>query len=582
MSYTKTQVDSLGEAYLTLLADRGVDYLFGNSGTDFPSIIEAFAKAQAGGAKAPVPVTVPHENLAVAMAHGVFLATGRPQAVMFHVNVGTANGVCGVMNAAREQVPILFTAGRTPINEEGVDGARSVFIHWGQEMFDQAGMLREMVKWDYELRGAGQLESVVDRALTVAMSEPRGPVYLSLPREVLAEAPGAFSYGPATARQPASPPAPAPDAIAEAADLLANAENPVVITSGLGIKPETVPVFAEMAERFALPVVSFRPRYLNLPTDHPMHAGFDSAPFVKDADVILVIDSDVPWIPSLMPANPDAKVIHIGVDPLFQNLPIRGFPSHISMTAASSMAVPALAAALEDRADKMLAGADTRRARIAERRTKVQSGLATMLEKVRGAAPIETPWLTHCLNEALAADDILVSETQLPAPYLSRTVPGTYFGTPSAGGLGWGLGAALGIKLGAPDRTVVCALGDGAYMFNGPTPAHYVSRAMDLPVLTIIVNNGMWGSVRKATLGLYPDGAASKSNRAPLTVFDPAPDYEKVVEASGGHGERVEDPAELPAALERCLKIVREEGRQAVLNVRTMYSDSQALADSKR
>ncbi len=124
-------------------------------------------------------------------------------------------------------------------------------------------------------------------------------------------------------------------------------------------------------------------------------------------------------------------------------------------------------------------------------------------------------------------------------------------------------------------------MGDGAYMFNGPTPAHYVSRAMELPTLTLIVNNGMWGSVRKATLGLYPDGAASKSNRAPLTVFDPAPDYEKVVEASGGHGERIDDPSELPAALERCLDIVRG-GRQAVLNVRTAYSDSQALADSKR
>ena len=197
MGQRTTKSESVGEAYLALLADRGIDYLFGNSGTDFPSIIEALAKAAGDKTKAPIPVTVPHENLAVAMAHGYYAITGRPQAVMFHVNVGTANGITGVLNAARDNVPILFTAGRTPINETGVQGARSVFIHWGQEMFDQAGMLREAVKWDYELRTPQQLETVVDRALSLAMTEPRGPVYLSLPREVLAEVPEPFTHASA-------------------------------------------------------------------------------------------------------------------------------------------------------------------------------------------------------------------------------------------------------------------------------------------------------------------------------------------------------------------------------------------------
>ncbi len=187
------RVDSAAEAYLALLKDRGVDYLFGNAGTDFASIIEALSKSVAQGTKAPTPITVPHENLAVSMAHGYYLATGKPQAVMVHVNVGTANGICGIMNAARENVPILFTSGRTPLYEEGATGARSIFIHWGQEMFDQAGTVREMVKWDYELRSGRQLETVVDRAINVAMSEPRGPMYLTLPREVLAE--GAHAGG---------------------------------------------------------------------------------------------------------------------------------------------------------------------------------------------------------------------------------------------------------------------------------------------------------------------------------------------------------------------------------------------------
>lgn len=196
------QAETVAEAYLTLLKDRGVDYLFGNAGTDFASVIEALSKSIAEGTSAPTAITVPHENLGVAMAHGYYLATGKPQAVMVHVNVGTANGICGIMNAARENVPILFTSGRTPLTETGMKGGRSIFIHWGQEMFDQAGTVREMVKWDYELRNADQLESVVDRALSLAMTEPRGPSYLLLPREVLAADPGAFTYDSPTRRPP--------------------------------------------------------------------------------------------------------------------------------------------------------------------------------------------------------------------------------------------------------------------------------------------------------------------------------------------------------------------------------------------
>ena len=129
---------------------------------------------------------------------------------------------------------MLFTAGRTPLTEEGLPGARSIYIHWAQELFDQAGMVRELVKWDYELRNLEQLETVVDRALTVAMSEPRGPVYLTLPREVLAERPGDFSFDSPSTRIPAAAGIPNPDAIDHAADMLSKAKNPLIISSSFG------------------------------------------------------------------------------------------------------------------------------------------------------------------------------------------------------------------------------------------------------------------------------------------------------------------------------------------------------------
>jgi len=165
---------------------------------------------------------------------------------------------------------------------------------------------------------------------------------------------------------------------------------------------------------------------------------------------------------------------------------------------------------------------------------------------------------------------------------MSLRKPGTFFGTSPSGGLGWGLGAAIGVKLGQRDKRVLNVVGDGSYMFGNPTPAHFVSAAYDLPVLTVIMNNKMWGSVRKATLGLYPDGAASTANQAPLTYLDPAPAYHKIVEASDGHGEEVQDPEELPAALERAIKAVDIEKRTAVINVHTTYDDAAAIADAKR
>lgn len=577
------KADSAAEAYLTLLKDRDVDYLFGNAGTDFPSIIEALSKSVAGQSSSPTPMTVPHENLAVAMAHGYYVATGRLASVMVHVNVGTANAICGVMNASRENVPILMTSGRTPLTEEGFDGSRSLYIHWGQEMFDQGGVMREMVKWDYELRNAKQIETIVDRAVTVAMTEPRGPVYLSLPREVLAENPGEFTFQSPTRRVAARAASADANALDEAAEILAAAENPLIITASMGQNRAAVPALESLAERFAIPVITYRPRYVNISSDHPMHLGYEPGAYLPDADAILVLDCDVPWIPSLHKLNPDAKVIHLGADPLYENYPVRGFQCDLGIRGSSGTSLPLLEEAMASREKSAKGRIDARRAKIAGIKGDQAAANQTRIEKIAsGAAAMDNSWVAHCLNQVKQDEDILVSESQLALGNMAIREPGSFFGTSPSGGLGWGLGAAHGVKLGQQDKRVFCVVGDGSYMFGNPTPAHFVSAAYNLPVLTVIMNNKMWGSVRKATLGLYPDGAASSANQAPLTYLDPAPEYHKIVEASGGYGEEVEDPAELQAAIERGLKAVDVEKRQAVINVHTTYDDAAAIADAKR
>jgi len=577
------KVDSAAEAYLTLLKDREVDYLFGNAGTDFPSIIEGLSKSLTGEGSAPTPITVPHENLGVAMAHGYYVATGRLASVMVHVNVGTANAICGVMNAARENVPVLMTSGRTPLTEEGFDGSRSLYIHWGQEMFDQGGVMREMVKWDYELRNAKQVETIVDRAVTIAMTEPRGPVYLSLPREVLAEKPGDFTYQSPTRRQPARAAAADANAIDEAAEILAAAENPIIITASMGQNRAAVPALESLAERYAVPVITYRPRYVNMSSDHPMHMGYEPGPYLPDADAILVIDCDVPWIPSLHKLNPDAKVIQLGADPLFENYPVRGFPCDLGIRGSSGTAIPMLEEAMASREKSAQSRIDARRSKIAGIKGDQAAANQARIEKIAsGTAAMDNAWVSHCLNQVKQDDDVLISESQLALGNIALREPGSFFGTSPSGGLGWGLGASLGVKLGQKDKRVFCVVGDGAYMFGNPTPAHFVSAAYDLPVLTVIMNNKMWGSVRKATLGLYPDGAASSSNQAPLTYLDPAPEYHKIVQASDGYGEEVTDPGDLQAALERGIKAVEVDKRQAVINVHTTYDDAAAKADAVR
>jgi acetolactate synthase-1/2/3 large subunit len=558
---------TVADAYLAVLADRGVDYLFANAGTDFAPLIEALAKAQTLGTPIPEPITCPHENTAQHMAIGHYLVSGRPQMTMMHVNVGTANGMNGLLNAARGYVPMLFTAGRTPTNEEGLKGHRSLDIHWTQEMYDQAAMTREAVKWDYELRNGEQVETVVDRALSVAMSEPKGPVYLSLPREVLSLKMDEFTFSSPTRVKPASPPAPSPEALDEAASLLANAERPVMITNWGGRNPGVMPALVALAERFAIPVVEYRNRYVAMPPRHPMHAGFNPNPYVKEADVIVVFDTVVPWLPSQVNPPDDCKVIHIAADPMYTMIPIRGFPADLSLTCPADIGFRMLLKAMEEHAHGAREKIAKRRDAITAKHAELGEGWKSKLDREKDQSPIAPSWISHCLNNLRDPGTIMVKESPLMQQYVDTDKPCTMINAGAASGLGHGMGVALGAKLAARDRRVIATEGDGAYMFNVPISAHYVSAEQNLPVLWVIFNNQHWQAVHRSTLGLNPDGYAAKANRQPLTYFTVDQHYEKVVEVSGGYGVRVTESKDLMPALEKALAVVEGEGRQALVNV---------------
>jgi acetolactate synthase-1/2/3 large subunit len=561
----KVSIESAAEAYLELLASRGVEYFFGNAGTDFAPIIEAYAKRLAQGLPVPKAITVPHEITAIGMAHGYAMVTGRPQVVMVHVIVGTANALGGIINAARAFAPILVTAGRTPLTEDKLQGSRNRHIHWAQESFDQGAMVREFVKWDYELRLGGQLETVVDRALAIARAEPQGPVYLTLPRETLSERLDNLEYfDPPRVGPPAASVAD-PAAVERAAQILAAGRNPIVIVKSSGRDRGAVAPLVALAEAAGLPVFEQAATHLNFPHDHPLFCGGDPTAQLAEADPVVVVEADAPWFPALRSPGPEATVIQIGHDPLFSRYPIRGFAIDLGLAGAPRLTLAALAEAVR-RIGVAPATLEARRKRWEAEHRRLVDAWAAKAAAVKSDRPIDMAWLSRCIGDAIDDDTIVVNEYDLDTTQTTQRAPGSYFSQSPASGLGWGLGAALGAKLAAPDKTIVCCVGDGAYIFGTPTAAHWTARAHDLPVLNVIFNNRVWNAVKRSVTSHAPQGWAVRNGMV-MSDLDPAPDYELVARASGHWAERVEDPSVLPEMVRQALRVVREERRPALLNV---------------
>jgi acetolactate synthase-1/2/3 large subunit len=306
---------------------------------------------------------------------------------------------------------------------------------------------------------------------------------------------------------------------------------------------------------------------MNFPVTHPLHQGGMAGPALGDADVVLVFEQDVPWMPSMTAGpNENATVVGVGVDPLFTNFPLRSFPVHLNLSGVPRYTIEALinalkaekldAAAVKERGERWAANHDKVRAAAKER------GLAG-----KDKQPLDKAWVSYCLEQLRDDDMTICSELGLDMSQFEFTQPQQYYGVSTAGVLGWGVGAALGAKLAAQDRTVVATIGDGSYMFGVPEAGHWVSRKMNLPVLYIVWNNSRWNAVASATRSVYPDGWQEKTKTFPFSDLSPALDFEMICQAAGGYGERVDDPAQVPAALERALHAVRVEKRQALLNI---------------
>jgi acetolactate synthase-1/2/3 large subunit len=561
-------VDNGAEAFIELLNASGVDYIFLNPGTDTYLIQEAISKFRALGKRTPEVVLCLHESMAMSAAQGYFFATGKPQVVLVHADMGPQQVGGALHNAQRGRAGIVLCSGRVPAN---VDEGRLNQVHWMQEQFDQHGAVRGSVKWEYELRSNESIHHVVQRAFQFARSEPCGPVYLSLPQDALSEKINSVKVLPAERYGAVISPQIDSVLLHQIASILSEAKNPLIITGYAGRNTQAVASLIDLAETIGARVISSQLK-MNFPTTHPLFGGLEPNPYLPKADVILVIDHDVPYVPARVRPAPGTKIIQIDIDPLKQNMPLWGFPTDILIEADSSRALPALHQTLK----QMIT--PEQKTKVAARASQVQDENRKMKQEWHDLAtaksarrPISPEWLCHCIGEVLGDEAVIVGEpvtnTASVLRQVPRSRPGSYF---QSGGsnLGWGLGGALGVKLAKPEETVVTIMGDGGFNFACPTAALWAANAYQAPFLCIIINNMRYNA---PTLALRQgSGVTSYSEKTGVWIgvdIKPSPDYAAIARACQAYGQTVEDPAEIQTAIKAALEQVRN-GKAAVLDVR--------------
>lgn len=558
------------------LTGLGIDYIFSNFGTDHVSLIEAFAQWKKEGRPHPTVMLVPHENVAMHMAMGYAAVTGKGQAVMVHVDAGTANAAMGMHNMFRTRIPVMLMAGRSPYTLRGeLPGSRDNYVHFVQDPFDIASLVRPYVKWDYSLPTGVVAKEVLRRAHSVMQSDPPGPVYLTLPREVLAEEWEAdrirdFSsehYGAVQAGG-------VTPAVAETiASRLMAAREPIVITSYVGRKADAVHALEKLAMLCGIKVYEFSPTAISVSRESPCFGGFDPGKALAGADLGLLLDVDVPWLPKYAQEDPSTEWIHIDVDTIKKDFPMWGFRTDMRIQADCATVLQQVIEIVEQRVD------ETFRKTVAARvegwegaNTQRRQAVAKVAQDVGKKGAISPAHVCATLGKLIAPTDIVVNEavrnTFAVLNQIPRTEPLSLIGC-AGGGLGYSAGIALGAKLAKPDVRVVQVVGDGGFHFSTPTSVYATAQRYGIPIFTIVLDNSGWQAVKEAVLRVYPDGAAADSNdfQAKLGMGDNVRSFEQVGAAFGAYGECIDDPAEVEAAIARCLKAV-DAGQAAVLNVR--------------
>ncbi|KAH9992369.1 thiamine pyrophosphate enzyme, N-terminal TPP binding domain-containing protein [Xylariaceae sp. FL0662B] len=572
-------------AFFEAIWEAGITHCFVNLGSDHPSILEAMVKGQQDKkGNFPRIITCPNEMVAMSMADGYARLTGKPQCVIVHVDVGTQGLGAAVHNASTGRAPVLVFAGLSPFTQEGeMRGSRTEYIHWIQDVPDQKQILAQYCRYAGEIKTGKNVKQMVNRALQFATSDPQGPVYLNGAREVMEE-----EIVPYSLQQDVWDSVElgglAPKASKQIAEALLGAENPLLITGYAGRNQKIPEALVELANTVkGLQVLDTGGSDMCFPASHPGWLGlrFGMEPVIEKADAIVILDCDVPWIPTQCKPRSDAKIFHIDVDPLKQMMPLFYVPAQHRYRADALAAVEQItheakgqastldAAIVERKWDALRTSHKDRLAAIAARTTPAADGsfgTGHLCRTLRSLCPQDTIWAIEAVTNTAFVHDNLQPE-----------LPGSWINC-GGGGLGWSGGGALGIKLatdaesggkGRKGKFVVQIVGDGTFLFSVPGSVYWISRRYNIPVLTIVLNNKGWNAPRKSMLLVHPEGLGSKATNEDLNIsFDPVPDYSGIAKAAAGgdlFAARVDKAGDLDGTIRRAIEAV-QGGQSAVLD----------------
>lgn len=549
---------AVAEQLLGTLAAHGVERLWFCSGSELVPLQEAAALMRARGEAAPLLCTATHEHVAISAAMGESAVTGRPVAVVAHADLGPLNFGAELHTALRGGYPVLIIGGYPATAAQ----YRTAQAFWNQQRWDHGEVLRQYTQWDHRLQAHEDVGTVVARALQVACSEPTGPVFLSVPAELLAAptSPGSVvgSDRLGIARHGAGP----LDLVRAVADRLLHAEEPLVITERIGKDAEAVRLLGELVERHAISCRTTRFR-MSLPTEHPSQIG---AVPVVDADAIVVVEHHVPWIPATGAPRDDAWIAAVGQDVLASEIPIHEFPADVRVVAAPREFLRALLDELDARADEP----EVARVR-ALRNTRIaaRAQSSTLTRQALVSEALAAPTLSHAaigaaVDEYIGEDEILVDELGDTHELVRRTQPGTLFHN-GGSALGWASSGAVGIGL-ASGRPVVVTSGDGGHLFGSPGAALWAQRAYDVPVVTVVANNGGYRTGTGHVDAAYPDGEVMNSGDYTGGQFSLVPDHAAEARGAGAVGFTVHTPDELRAALREARVHSQQHRRPVVID----------------
>ena len=547
-----------GDAILEALRNLDVDYIISSPGSEWPSVWEALARQKVNEQPGPTYINCWHETLAVAMASGYTRMTGRMQAVLLHAGVGVLQGSMGIHGAYQAEVPMLVASGESSTYGEvaemdpGPQWLRNLSIVGGPNR-----LVEPFTKWSNRITSASTLYETFARAGELAQRTPKGPTFLNVPIETMLEE---WTPSRPLKHRPAAPVShPDPDAVGRVADLICGASNPVIVADSAGRTPAGFNALVSLAESRGIPVFEGEgPSYNNFPKSHPLHHGYDLKREMDSFDLFLVIGNRAPWYPPS--AGPSAMVVVIDEYPVKEYMVHQDLQADLYLEGSLPVTLSALDAAVRQHSDGPPPALPPHANPVWERYSALGAGTET-------ASPIDPGFLCNTISETLPSNTVFVDETILHRAQILRRIawdnPLSYLRP--AGGLGQGLGIALGAKLAAPERPVTALIGDGSFLYNPITQSLGVARESDLPILIVVFNNASYAAMKSLHHSFYPNGTAVETGIY-HGVDIPGPEYSELAKPFGGHGERVEDPTRLKGALLDAQAAV-DAGRVAIVDV---------------